>query len=313
MAKIALILTCLLVISPPLTEIAWADSLDDREQVPLVDFWSTEERCQAATNAPFYYPTRPRPKPLVPNEKIAGHSTGGCFLMELPDRAIEGGRGWVRLEAGRELVYDTRTGKPKRLKECNNDIDEERPFPPVEGRMGPEGPEGPKGDIGDKGDKGDKGDTGEPGIRGLRGLPGTFTVSDVGRKPAESIDRTKIAVENKSGGCGWKCALGIVGAGVAIGAGLYFGRKGKNNDQGFGAGIMVSNNTPIINSGPTPIPVPTPTSNPTPSGPGVNTGGSTAGTGNTGTPGNGSGPAVTTGTTGTQRPPVCTTRQCPPG
>jgi hypothetical protein len=106
----------------------------------LADHWQTADQCLMATDAPFYYPTIKRNLPLGPNEVIRGHPTGGCFEMELPDRL--GNRGWVKIDKDREFVYDTITGLPKRLAECNNDVYNIVPFPPVKGEKGDKGEDG---------------------------------------------------------------------------------------------------------------------------------------------------------------------------
>ncbi|OHA89997.1 MAG: hypothetical protein A2832_01775 [Candidatus Zambryskibacteria bacterium RIFCSPHIGHO2_01_FULL_44_22b] len=286
MAKIALILTCLLVISPPLTEIAWAQN-QTQAPVPLVDFWKTSAECLVAKGAPFYYPTKPRVCPLKPGEKVIGNPAEGCFLMELPDRAIEGGKGWVRLGNDRRVVARTSNSQLLRLEECCNDFFNASVALKIEVTevVGPIGPTGPKGD---------KGDTGETG---LRGLPGPATVADLVQKPPETTAKT--IAETKTSGGKLGLILGTIGGLVAGGALIYFATKGRRSG---------TNITTIVNSPPAaPIPIPVPT--PTPSGPGITTGPAAGGIGPTGTPGTGAGPS-NTGTAGGSRPPTCTAPPC---
>ena len=97
--------------------------------------WSTSAECLAATNAPFYHPSVIHRRALNPREEFIGpHATGGCLEMSLPESI--GRRGWVRIEAGRPVVFD-RSGKVKRLAECDNDIYAEAPFAaaPVQTRV----------------------------------------------------------------------------------------------------------------------------------------------------------------------------------
>ena len=94
---------------------------------PLMDHWSTATECLAAETAPFYYPTLVKQRPLANNEIVNGHPTGGCFEMDLPDRM--GGRGFVRIEKGREFVFDRTTGAVLRLAVSNNAVYSWKPFP----------------------------------------------------------------------------------------------------------------------------------------------------------------------------------------
>lgn len=96
-------------------------------QAPVVDHWWKAEECLAATNAPYYVPRVKNAKPPRGSEQVVGHRTGGCFEMELPQE--DGGRGWVRLQAGTRVVVDITTGKTLRLEECDNRIYNEVPFP----------------------------------------------------------------------------------------------------------------------------------------------------------------------------------------
>ncbi len=96
----------------------------------LVDYWSNKEDCLAATSAPFYHPVL-RAKDFRPidkkTEKIVGHPTGGCFQMDLPDRKVS--PGWVRIEAGREMVINKQTSQYERLAWCFNRLYDFAPFP----------------------------------------------------------------------------------------------------------------------------------------------------------------------------------------
>ena len=125
----------------------------------LVDHWSTASECTLAQDAPFYYPSVLKEQKLQKNEVVRGHSTGGCFEMDLPDRM--GGRGWVKIEAGRRFVYDKTDGTVLRLAECNNIV---HAVASIVGEItGPTGPQGPQGLKGEKGDKGEPGKDGAPG------------------------------------------------------------------------------------------------------------------------------------------------------
>ncbi|MEO8065739.1 MAG: hypothetical protein ABI643_02695 [Candidatus Doudnabacteria bacterium] len=135
-----------------------------------VDSWKTAAECVAAPEAPFYRPSVVTPRRLGKNEIIRGHPTGGCFEMKLPDRMNK--RGFVRIEQGREFVYNFTTRKILRLAECNNDVFEFSPFLTKEVAPAP-AIKGDKGDTGKQGDKGDKGDKGEPGAPAI-----PTTVSD---------------------------------------------------------------------------------------------------------------------------------------
>lgn len=112
-------------------------------QTSMVDHWSSAEQALAATSSPFYYPTLRSQQKLEANEVVWGHPTGGVFDMKLPDRL--GNRGWVRIQAGRQFVYNRDTGKVLRLAECNNTVYGWEPFPPIQGLQGPPGPQGPRG------------------------------------------------------------------------------------------------------------------------------------------------------------------------
>ncbi|MBP6883946.1 MAG: hypothetical protein KBC06_01795 [Candidatus Pacebacteria bacterium] len=113
-------------------------------QSALVDHWTTEAECMRETSAPLYYPEILSRQALALNEVVRGHPTGGCFEMDLPDRL--GGRGFVRIEAGRKFVYNRVTGKVLRLAECNNKVHSWTPFPrPRDGRDGINGTNGRDG------------------------------------------------------------------------------------------------------------------------------------------------------------------------
>lgn len=91
--------------------------------------WETVEECIAATGAPMYYPANPSPKPLGTNEIVVGLPDPSCVEMDLPEAM--GGRGWVRTETGRRFVANRLTGQVLRLVECNNNVYDVVPIPPV--------------------------------------------------------------------------------------------------------------------------------------------------------------------------------------
>lgn len=109
------------------------------------DYWLNAAECTTvpAATTPFYHPSILRKQVLGPNEIIRGHPTGGCFEMVLPDRL--GGRGHVRIEAGRQFVYNRLTGQVLRLSECNNVVFSWVPFPSLTGRDGRDGTDGKDG------------------------------------------------------------------------------------------------------------------------------------------------------------------------
>ena len=121
-------------------------------EAQMVDHWSTSAECMAASNAPLYHPSMLRAQKLGPDEAIRGHPTGGCFEMDLPDRL--GGKGFVRVEVGREFVYNLRTGQVLRLAACNNHVYSWTGFAPASGLQGPMGPQGPAGPQGPQGNSG---------------------------------------------------------------------------------------------------------------------------------------------------------------
>ena len=113
----------------------------------VVDHWATAAECMAAKGSPFYRPSILRKQALGPDEAVRGHPTGGCFDIDLPDRM--GGRGFVRIEAGRPFVYNLRTSEVLKLAECNNDVHSWVPFePPRDGRDGRDGKDGRDGTNG---------------------------------------------------------------------------------------------------------------------------------------------------------------------
>lgn len=126
----------------------------------LVDYWPTSEQCLAATGAPFYYPSISHEEKLAKNEVVRGLAESSCVHMTVPDRSIPGGRAWVRIEQGRPVVYSRSTGKPVRLEECNNPIDNivpilgAKPLQGAPGLAGPAGPIGPQGPPGPQGPAG---------------------------------------------------------------------------------------------------------------------------------------------------------------
>lgn len=125
----------------------------------IVDRFSTVAECLATKEAPFYYPSIVSKRRVAANEVVRGHSTGGCFEMDLPDRV--GGRGFVRVELGREFVYNRLTGQVLRLAECNNTVYSWRSFLETEGRVGLTGPMGPQGPQGIQGLRGENGRDGQ--------------------------------------------------------------------------------------------------------------------------------------------------------
>jgi hypothetical protein len=135
------------------------------------DRWATAKECLAADGAPFYVPPYTPPQKLAKNEVIWGHPTGGCLEKDLHDG--KGGRGFVRIEPGRELVHNRTSGQILRLANCNGQVYSFVPFPPVErtpgvaGATGPAGPQGSRGARGSKGDKGEAGKDGKPGRDGF--------------------------------------------------------------------------------------------------------------------------------------------------
>lgn len=115
----------------------------------LVDHWATVEECLAAVDAPFYYPSTRSNKKLGPNEVVRGVPHASCIEMDLPDRM--GGRGYVKIEAGREGTYNSQTGKMMTLYACRNEVYKVVPIPLPRGHDGKPGPKGDKGDVGPQG------------------------------------------------------------------------------------------------------------------------------------------------------------------
>lgn len=115
-------------------------------QTSMVDHWFSAEQTFAATSSPCYYPSIKRRQKLAENEVIRGLPSMSAVDMDLPDRM--GGRGWVKIEAGRPFVYDRTNGQVLRLEECNNHVYSVVPFPPIQGLQGPPGPQGPMGPRG---------------------------------------------------------------------------------------------------------------------------------------------------------------------
>ena len=204
-------------------------------QVQTQDYWTSSDACVQAVqsgNFRYYYPDRPRRRPVARNERVAGHPTGGCFLMELPDRA--GGRGWVAIEPGRRFVY--RDGRVDRLEECNNVIEGFVPFPtspaPRDGAQGLRGEQGPSG---------------PPGERGPQGPPGV-----------DGRDLTFFQQEPvRRGMPGWLKGLLIGGAAAGVGYAIYTCVKEdgwcKDDDDDdtvvqnvtVGPGFVIVNGTPV--------------------------------------------------------------------
>ena len=105
--------------------VAVSETVTTTSDTPLIDHWQTSPECVKATSAPFYHPSILKKQKLGSNEVVRGHPTGGCFNMDLPDRVRNE---FVRIEQGREFVYDKNTGKVLRLAECNNSVHGFTPF-----------------------------------------------------------------------------------------------------------------------------------------------------------------------------------------
>jgi len=188
-----------------------------------VDHWSTSTECLAATAAPFYHPTVITKQKLRKNEVVWGHPTGGCFKMKLPDRL--GGEGWVKVEAGREFVYEIVDNVRvilKRMKKCNNSVSAFVHFPltpaprdGIDGQPGPAGPQGPAG---------------------LQGPPGPRGVA--APLPDKDNKWRKFSDPPPKARCGKGCKV-MIGVGVAGGiVGGIFATREKNtpNPDGRGPG-----------------------------------------------------------------------------
>ncbi|MBI5139769.1 collagen-like protein [Candidatus Nomurabacteria bacterium] len=180
-------------------------------QTPLVDHWKTVEECLSAASAPFYYPSILNKRRLASGEVVLGPPTGGCLELELPDRL--GKRGFVRIEAGRKLVYNIKTAKVLRLEECDNTAYSFTPFPPAKGERGEVGPQGPQGIAGPQGPPGQDG---KAGPQGPQGAPGPAAI------PA--IDWGRVGRHEKKDGFWTKKKLLVAGAIVAggVGYGTYY-------------------------------------------------------------------------------------------
>lgn len=128
-------------------------------QSALIDHWQTASECLSAVDAPFYLPSIKKVQSLGADEIVRGHPTGGCVNMDLPDRP--GGRGWVKIETGREFVYKRSTSQILKLAECSNKVYGVSPFPPARGERGLRGPIGPQGQVGPMGPEGLQGSPGK--------------------------------------------------------------------------------------------------------------------------------------------------------
>jgi hypothetical protein len=153
---IATIVAVLFALCSPLD----AQSTNSTTVMSQVDHWDNFGACLAATSAPKYHPTLRTNRALDPKKEKIDGMPEGCYLMVLLDRLHS--PGWVRLEDGREGIYEYNpktfaVGKLLRLKECNNNISDYRPFPPPKGAKGDPGPEGPKGNPGPPGENGKNG------------------------------------------------------------------------------------------------------------------------------------------------------------
>ncbi|OGE82108.1 MAG: hypothetical protein A3B95_00565 [Candidatus Doudnabacteria bacterium RIFCSPHIGHO2_02_FULL_43_13b] len=151
----------------------------------LVDHWKTSTECLASVDAPFYYPSVIKTRVLAANEVVRGLPSDSCVDMVLPDR--EGKRGFVKVEKGREFVYDRGTGLPLRMTACNNDSFQIVAFPTLKPLPGPPGPQGPTGPQGPQGPRGPVGPQGPKGTDAIVALPPpppapvTRTTKKVGR------------------------------------------------------------------------------------------------------------------------------------
>lgn len=139
--------------------------------ISMVDHWTNLEAALAAPpDAPFYYPVLLHPRQLEKGQVVQGLPQT-CYLeMDLPDRM--GGRGFVKIEAGRKITYSEVTGEPLYLTECGNLIYGGIPIPPQ------------KGEKGDPGQKGDPGGQGPPGPPGQNAAPADYNGYGGGYYPA---------------------------------------------------------------------------------------------------------------------------------
>lgn len=176
------------------------------------DHWQTSEACLAATDAPFYYPRIKKSKALGGKEVVVGLPKSACVLMDLPDRL--GGRGWVRIEAGRAVVYNSATGKYARLLECNNDIYDVVRMPLAAGL---DGRNGERGGIGPEGPQGPMGPPGPPGRDGR----------DLTAGPRHRL-------------WPWLAAAGIIGGGIATVC-IIRDRQNRNCDGSIDRGDKITN------------------------------------------------------------------------
>ena len=115
----------------------------------VVDHWKIADECFAGIG--YYVPDITTNKKVAKGEIVMGHPTGGCFEITLSP--AKGGRGFVRMEAGRRFVFEQATGKILRLAECNNRVFGWVPFPspPVPGQPGQNGRDGKDGEAGPAG------------------------------------------------------------------------------------------------------------------------------------------------------------------
>lgn len=124
------------------TPLLAASAMMASETPAVKDHWDTSGECVAASDAPFYYPSTKSNRTLGSSYAERGHPTGGCFHMELPDRFVKGGWGWVRIGKDRPMAYNWRTGTYDYLWWCVNKIDGFVPFPPEAGPPGKPGADG---------------------------------------------------------------------------------------------------------------------------------------------------------------------------
>lgn len=179
--------------------------------IHLVDHWTTSAECLVASrDAPYYYPTILHSQKLRADEVVYGIPTGGCVEMDLPDRI--GKHGWVQVAADRPFVYDKKTGKILRMKECNNKAYAFVPFEPIKPVNGKDGVQGLPGPPGRDGRDSIDGKDGQPGHDGRNGT------SYVPPPP----------LAERSGKSHGKLIAVLVAVGAAAAVGIVVGTRHKN-------------------------------------------------------------------------------------
>jgi hypothetical protein len=198
----------------------------------LTDHWSSVDRCIAAKDAPFYYPKIVHQQKMLADEKILGLSSDSCVKMDLPDRIIGGG--FVRIEAGRKMVYSTKTGAPIRLAECNNKVYEVVSLTPAS--TPPATPQ--KMDVQVSGIPEDinLGVNGE--VKVIHSGAVDVNVHHSGTVFVEKISPKPESHGSRCGKWAWKCWVPPVAGGAA--AGIYFATRGKKTPTG---GVPPGGNT----------------------------------------------------------------------